>query len=193
MRGCLVEGAPAYVSFSPSPARKLSYTWHSIRLGQAMIGINTHLPNKLIEQALLKGLLEPFVQYSHIEKEKTIFPGTRIDFGLKSLQKTCFLEVKNVHYAEEGVALFPDSPTLRGIKHLKALIKSVENGHKAAVIYVVQRSDCYAFSFCDRFDPEYAKVAGEALSKGVDIYAYDFYINPTHIRLKGLLDLKTRK
>ena len=187
MRGCLEEGTPAFVEFNPSPKHKLDYTWHSVLLNNTMVGINTHLPNKIVDQALRQKLLLPFKDYAIIEPEKTIAPAVRIDFCLRSPNEICFLEVKNVHYAEKGIALFPDCPTTRGVKHLKTLIECANQGTRAALVYVIQRDDCHGFNFCDRFDPEYASVARQALKAGVEMYAFSVQLTSSYIALKGLL------
>lgn len=152
-----------------------------------MVGINTHLPNKIVGQALRQNLLTPFKNYTVIEPEKNIAPSVRIDFCLRRPHEVCFLEVKNVHYAEAGMALFPDCPTTRGVKHLKTLIECAKRGTRAAIVYVIQRDDCHGFNFCDRFDPEYANVARQALSAGVEMYAISVQLTPSSIAFKGFL------
>ena len=190
MRGCLDEGTPAYLSFNPSPKRKLDYTWHSVILGTTMVGINTHLPNKIVEEALRQKCLSPFAHYTTITREKALEPGVRIDFCLSTPLETCFLEVKNVHYAENKIALFPDCPTTRGVKHLKKLITCAKQGIRSAIIYVVQRDDCIGFNFCDRFDPEYANVAREALRAGVEMYAFSVQLTPSRVAFKNFLSFE---
>ncbi|TGW14939.1 DNA/RNA nuclease SfsA [Candidatus Hepatobacter penaei] len=192
MRDLLTPGSTVYVSHTISQTRKTPYTWESVMAGDTMVGVNTHRPNKLIHEALLKKKLSPFCDYDHVASEKMIAPHTRVDFKLSCPQKTCLVEVKNVHYREGDTALFPDSPTTRGAKHLEVLTHLAQQGQRCALIYVVQRDDCKNFDFCHHFDPNYARLAEKALSAGVEMYAYDFVLSSTSIALKGSLPFKGR-
>jgi len=187
MRGLLEEGRPVWLSDDQSPRRRYRYTWQAIKVDDTWVGMNTHLPNKLMKVALSKKLLEPFKGYEHVKSEVVVAPQVRFDFLLSNDKDKCYLEVKNVHYQEKGVALFPDSRTTRGLKHLEFLCQKVKEGIRAAVVYVVQREGCHLFDFGEAFDPCYAKGAQKALDQGVEMYAYTFSLKENGVFLGPLI------
>lgn len=190
MRGLLHEGSEVYVSYNPSPKRKYSYTWESTVQAGTMIGVNTHLPNKLVKRALEERLIPELLPYTQITAETGPSKDTRFDFFLSGNERPCYVEVKNVHYREGLCALFPDSPTIRGQKHVRCLGDMVAQGYRAVLLYMVQRNDCQSFSFQQPFDPLYAARAEEALKKGVEMYAYSVTLTPAGASLGERLSLK---
>lgn len=193
MRDLLVKDSVVYLSHDAHVKRKYPSTWQAVQQNNTLVGVNTHLPNKLIKAALLQKLLPSFDMFDTIRAEVAETKGVRFDFLLSSPSDMCYVEVKNVHYQEKGVALFPDSPTERGVKHLKALMEKVRLGHRAALVYAVQRDDCHAFDTCHTFDPLYDATAREALEVGVEMCAYAFTLTTKGVSLKGALDVVKKK
>lgn len=170
------------------------YTWEAVQVEKTIIGVNTHLPNRLIHRALQEETLLPFKGYTHIKKEVLIEKGWRVDFVVENpqTQQRFLIEVKNVHYDEKGVALFPDSPTTRGQKHIDKLCGCVTSGFaRAAIVYIVQRDDCMAFDFCAARDPLYTQKALHALKQGVAMYAYSVRLTAKGASLHKALPFKT--
>ncbi|MBQ6952067.1 MAG: DNA/RNA nuclease SfsA, partial [Clostridia bacterium] len=98
---------------------------------------------------------------------------SRLDFCVETDEDTWFVEVKGVTLEKDGHALFPDAPTERGIKHLHTLIQCVEEGHKAAALFVIQMKGVHSFSPHDLMHPAFGGALREAAAKGVEIWAYD--------------------
>lgn len=178
MLGLLDEGNTAYISPSDNPQRKLAYTLEMIEEKGHCVGMNTQHPNTLIKEVLEQKLIEELSEYEKILAEVKINKETRLDFALESpTLPPCYIEVKNAHYKVGNTALFPDAVTLRGQKHLKELMNLVDQGYKACMIYVIQRSDIDSFSFAKNIDPAYASFAKEAFDKGVHFMALSFDVN----------------
>ena len=90
---------------------------------------------------------------------------------------------------ESGAALFPDAPTSRGVKHMGSLVKAVEEGSRAAVIFVIQRGDALRFSPHEAADPDFAAAFRMALASGVEAYAYTCQVSPREIFLAGQIPI----
>lgn len=195
MQGVLTPGNTVWVSKSDDVKRKLPYTWELVDVDDVHVGINTQNPNRIVFDALVSGYIPQLAMYPVIKKEvKYGVENSRIDFLLTDHeQRLCYVEVKNVHYVkpEQGrrVAIFPDSETTRGVKHLKELMRMVDEGHRAVIVYCVQRSDCDAVRFGAEFDPVYATTAVQALNHGVDMIPYSCSISLSSIELYKPLDL----
>ncbi|MGL5784171.1 MAG: DNA/RNA nuclease SfsA [Alphaproteobacteria bacterium] len=194
MLGLTDPGTPVWLSQSDRPTRKLKYTWELVEDPQAgFIGVNTGNPNALVKKLLEQGGIPEFSAYPHVKAEVYAEPGSRLDFFLQGSEKTdasnlgCYIEVKNVHFKQATQALFPDSPTQRGAKHMEVLERLVERGFGAFVLYIIQRQDCSSFSLAAEFDPLYAKAASQAFEKGVQPLAYSCEISPLGIGLDARL------
>lgn len=195
MQGVLIPGNRVWISQSSDPKRKLPYTWELVEIDKTYVGVNTQNPNKIVAGALLSGYISSLASYSTIQAEvKYGIENSRIDFLLTDLhQNRCYVEVKNVHYVKEEttqrVAIFPDSETSRGVKHLNELMGMIDQGHRAVIIYCVQRSDCETMRFGMEFDPLYAKTAVKALKHGVEMLPYSCDITLSGINLYKPLNL----
>jgi len=133
--------------------------------------VDARLPNPLFAEAVAEGRLAAFAGVRVIEREVRR-GGSRIDFRLEGAWGARWVEVKSVTLVEDGVALFPDAPTGRGRRHLEELSALVREGQRAAVVFVVQRSDAEAFAPNSRADPAFAHMLAEAQALGVEVYAY---------------------
>lgn len=190
MTGVCTLGSPVCVSRSDSPKRKLAYTWEMIQVNDIWVGINTGLPNKVIKLALEQGKI-PELQgdYSQIRpevpygKEKK----SRIDFLLVDSHSPApiYLEIKNTTLSENNVALFPDTTTTRGQKHLRELINLLPDA-RPTMLYFINREDCLYFSPGDAYDPIYGQLLREAMQKGVRVLPCRFAISPQNISYLGL-------
>lgn len=197
MQGVLTAGNPVWVSKSSDPKRKLPYTWEFVDVDGTYVGANTQNPNKIVNDALTAGYIPELAKYTTIKPEvKYGTENSRIDFLLTDIHENrCYVEVKNAHFAQaekgQRVGIFPDSPTTRGVKHLEELMRVVDQGHRAVLIYCVQRGDCEALRFGAEFDPIYAKTAVKALKHGVEMLPYSCAITLNGITLYKPLKLIT--
>ncbi len=194
MIGLRDPGSPVQVSRSNNPKRKLAYTWEMIGVNSAnkltWVGVNTAMPNRIIKLALEQKLLPELVgRYDTIRSEVPC--GTekksRIDFFLSDRDTSTYLEVKSATWAEGNTALFPDTVTARGQKHLRELMGTLKTT-KAGILYFINRGDCDRFAPGDRRDPAYGELLREAIAKGVEVFPYRFEITPQGVYFRGLAD-----
>ncbi|AFZ54549.1 DNA/RNA nuclease SfsA [Cyanobacterium aponinum UTEX 3222] len=197
MIGLCKVGSRVMVSKSDNPKRKLAYTWEMIDVGEEnhpiWVGINTGLPNRIVKLALEKHIINELAhQYTQIKNEvKFGHDGkSRIDFVLKAeeSQPPIYLEVKNTTLAENNIAMFPDTETIRGQKHLKELIELSADA-KPVMLYFINRSDCKHFTVGREFDQIYGRLFDEALDKGVKILPCRFDISPQGINYLGIAQI----
>ncbi|MCB8764931.1 DNA/RNA nuclease SfsA [Planktothrix agardhii] len=156
--------------------------------GLIWTGVNTALPNKIINLALTEKLFPSLGNYSEIRKEVPYGMNlkSRVDFLLKGEDKPIYLEVKNTTWSDGKIALFPDTVTERGQKHLKELIEVVKQGDRAVMLYFINRGDCTEFAPGDTADPVYGQLLREAILVGVEILPCRFEITPEGIKYLGL-------
>ena len=176
----LLAPAPA----EASAARKTAYDLALVDANGVLTSADARLPNKLVAEALAAGRLPRFAAYTAIRPE-TGYGDSRLDFRLQSDHPTrcCYLETKSVTLVEGGIALFPDAPTLRGVKHLRSLMHAVAAGHDAAVIFVIQRADARAFAPHDAADPLLGETLRAAVAAGVSAHAYRCQVDERAISL----------
>lgn len=190
MKGCDRSGAPVRLSCSPNPDRKLPYTWELVQIDGYWVGLNTMLPNRLAEEAIMDGTVAELQGYERLRREVPYgSERSRIDLLLEGEQGRCFVEVKNVTLVENGRALFPDAVTARGQKHLRELMEVVRNGDRGVILFTVQRGDGRAVAPADAIDPAYGRLLREAVASGVEALAYRAVVEPEEIRLFERLEV----
>jgi sugar fermentation stimulation protein A len=172
MMGCKEPGSPVYISRSENLNRKLLYTWELIKTDGTWIGINTLHPNKLVPEAVESGVIAELSGYRSIRREVKVSAHARLDLCLEGNTGCCYVEVKNVTLATDGTAAFPDAVSERGTKHLKELMRLKRQGHRAAIVFVIQRSDCDNFRPADEIDGEYGRWLRRAVKAGVEALPY---------------------
>ncbi len=191
MLGCNLPGLPVYLSESPNPNRKLPYTWELVQVDGFWVGLNTMLPNRLAEEAILDGTIVELQGYERLRREVPYgSERSRIDILLEGEQGRCYVEVKNVTLVEGGLALFPDAVTERGQKHLRELMAVIRNGDRGVILFTVQRGDGAAVAPADAIDPVYGRLLREAVANGVEALAYRARVEPEAIRLTGRLAVR---
>jgi sugar fermentation stimulation protein A len=190
-KGCLQSGSDALLWDSEDSRRKRRYTWRAIRLGRIWVGTDTHLANRLVEELLRQGLLPCLSGYAVVRREQRLARGARADFLLQRADEFCFLEVKSATVVEKGVARFPDSVTPRGVKQLKELTRKAREGHRAVLLFVVQRDDAKEFSISGHY-PAYSNALKKALARGVEVFACALKVSPRGFGEPRLLSLSTR-
>jgi len=173
MLGLKEPGARVWLSQSDNPKRKLKYSWEVIEADGALVGINTAHPNRLVEEALEAGRIAGLGGFANLRREVKYGKNSRIDILLEDREGArTYVEVKNVHLMREtGFAEFPDSVTARGAKHLAELSDMVRDGHRAAMVFLVQRPDCVRLGLAGDIDPAYAAAFEIARAAGVEVYA----------------------
>ena len=178
MTGCLVPGTPSLLWDSTDRKRKRRYTWRAIKIEGLWIGTDTHLSNRIVEEALRLKLVPGLEAYSTLTREKLVESGFRADFFLSGSHGDCLVEVKSANVVENGVARYPDSVTPRGVKQLRSLTRQVLNGQRAVLIFLVQRADAESFVVASDHDAAYADVFAEAVTSGVEVLALGVSVSP---------------
>lgn len=189
MMGLTTPGSTVWVSTNESPTRKYRHTLEIVEAnignGPARVGINTGHPNRLVFEALTEGRLAPLTGYTTHRREVKYGVNSRIDILLEDETRgRCYLEIKNTHLLRrEGLAEFPDSVTARGAKHLRELAEMVREGHRAVMMFLVQRADAERCAIAADIDPAYAAEFELARAAGVEPLAYRCTIAPEEIAI----------
>ncbi len=163
------------------PHRKTRYDLIMAYFGNKLVSVDARLPNILVYEALLQRHLRQFGDCSFVHREAT-YGQSRLDFLLGGCP-SCLLEVKSVTLVRQGVAMFPDAPTLRGRRHLRTLMEARREGYRAAVLFVIQREDADCFSPNDEADSEFGSTLREAAQSQVDVYAHLCAVREDEVRL----------
>ena len=174
MLGVKEPGAEVWLSPARNPNRKLKYTWELVRADGGLVGINTSHPNGLVAEGIRTGAIPELAGYAELKREVKYGRNSRIDILLTDAGRPdCYVEVKNVHLMREpGLAEFPDSVTARGAKHLDELAEMVAAGHRAIMVYLVQRGDCDRVRMAADIDQVYDATLKRALGNGVEAISY---------------------
>ncbi|CCQ74764.1 DNA/RNA nuclease SfsA [Magnetospira sp. QH-2] len=193
MLSCKDPDSEVWLSPSDNPKRKLKYTWELIRIGEGLVGINTGRPNKLVAGAIIDGTLTELQGYETLKPEQKYGKNSRIDILLTDPNKPpCYVEVKNVTLMRDGANLaeFPDAVTTRGTKHLQELTDMVAEGHRAVMVYLVQREDCTSFRVAADIDPAYDAALKAATKAGVEALCYTCKLTPSGITVAHPLPIE---
>lgn len=174
MQGCAEAGMRVWLSPAANPARKLAWTWELVETAPGvLVGVHTGRSNPLVREAIELGRVPELKGYDAIRPEVKYGEGSRIDFLLQGPGRPdCYVEVKNVTAAVEGrIGYFPDAVTTRGARHLCEMSAMVVAGHRAVLVFCVQREDVDAVRPADHIDPDYGRALRAALAAGVEVLA----------------------
>ena len=184
MMGLLDKNNDAWVLKNNDPKRKLKYTLQILKTSKNIIGVNTHLANKLVLEGLNKNYFLEFKNVDKIESEKYYNNETRFDFLIEKNKQKIFIEVKNVTLIRDAkVSEFPDAITTRGSKHIKTLIDAHKKGYECYVLFLVQVENCKYFKIANDIDKEYYENYKIAKKSGVKFIAYNCKVGPREIKI----------
>ena len=190
MMGLLKKGNKVWLSKNDNPKRKLKYTLQIIKEKKSKVGVNTHLTNKIVLDALNKNLIKNFKNFK-IKQEVKFGNNTRFDFLVTKKTNKCLIEVKNVTLSrKKRVAEFPDAVTLRGQKHIEELLKAKQKGYEIYMLYLIQRDDCDRFELARDIDPKYCELLVKAYKKKMNILCYDCKFTSKGIKLNRKINIK---
>ena len=190
MKGLLDEGNEVYLLTNNNPKRKLKYGLEIIKTRKNLVGVNTHMANKIVQHGLENNLISELKNFNSIRPEVFFNKETRFDFLLEKNKKKSFIEVKNVTLFRDMVtAEFPDAPTSRGTKHLKTLIDAINKGYKAYLLFLVQIQKIKYFKIAKDIDEEYYKNYLIAKKAGVNFLAYRCKISAKEIIIEKKLKI----
>ena len=190
MKGLLDEGNEVYLLKNDDPKRKLKYTLEIIKAKGNLVGVNTHLANKIVKHGLSKNLINDLKKIKNIKPEVYFNKDTRFDFLIEKNNEKIFIEVKNVTlFRDEETAEFPDAITSRGSKHLITLIDAIKKGYKSYLIFLVQIQNMKKFKIANDIDSDYYKNYLIAKKAGVNFLAYRCNISPKRIFIEKKLKI----
>jgi sugar fermentation stimulation protein A len=189
MLGLVAPGSVVWLSRSDSPTRKYPHTWEMVEAdlgeGPVLVGINTGHPNKLVAEAIAQDRIEALGGYTTLRREVKYGEASRIDILLEDATKgRCYVEIKNVHLMRKaGLAEFPDCVTARGAKHLRELAHMAAQGHRAVMLFLVQRTDAKRFKLAGDLDPGYSESFDAATAAGVEAMVFRCRMSTEEIAL----------
>ncbi|EPX86978.1 DNA/RNA nuclease SfsA [Salipiger mucosus] len=190
MLGLKDPGLRIWLEPNDDPKRKLKFAWRLVEHEDgAFTGVDTGVPNRMLRAALEAGQVAGLEGYAAVRPEVRYGEKSRIDFLLESEGRPdAYVEVKSVTLSRRpGLAEFPDSVTARGAKHLAELSAMARAGHRAVMLYLVQRTDCAEVTLAADLDPAYAAAFAAAREAGVEVLAFDCAISPEGVGLGGAL------
>ena len=190
MKGLLEEGNEVYLLKNNDPKRKLKYGLEIINAQKNLVGVNTHMANKIVNHGLTNNLIKELKNNEKIKPEVFFNKETRFDFLTEKKKEKNFIEVKNVTlFRDDKTAEFPDAVTSRGSKHLLALIDAIKKGYKSYLIFLVQIQNMEYFKIAKDIDNEYYMNYLSAKKAGVNFLAYRCKISPKRIFIEKKLKI----
>ena len=190
MMGLLDQNNEVWISKNNDPKRKLKYTLEIIKAKDNLVGVNTHLANKIVYEGLSNNLINEFMNSDSIKPEVYYNKNTRFDFLVNKNNQNHFIEVKNVTlFRTNNVAEFPDAVTSRGSKHIKTLVDAIKKGYKSYVLFLVQIQNIENFQIAKDIDKIYYKNYLLAKKDGVQFLAYKCNIDTNSITIEKKLNI----
>ena len=190
MMGLLDKGNEVYLLKNDDPKRKLKYGLEIIKVGKNLVGVNTHMANKIVNHALKNGLIKELQNNDKINSEVFFNKETRFDFLVEKKKEKIYIEVKNVTlFRDKKTAEFPDAITSRGSKHLLTLIDAIKKGYKSYLIFLVQIQNMENFKIAKDIDDDYYKNYLIARKAGVNFLAYRCNISSKKIFIEKKLKI----
>ena len=183
----LTEGAKIYVQRSDNPLRKTKYDLISVYKGRELINMDSQAPNKVFGEWVTNG---GFADNISLLKPECRYKNSRFDFYMEADGRKIFAEIKGVTLEENGIVMFPDAPTERGIKHIRELCQCVEEGYEAYVFFIIQMQNCKYFTPNRKTHSEFAEALIEAEKKGVNIRGLNCIVKPDELKIDGPVEIR---
>jgi len=184
MTSCIEPNCSVWVTYHDNPKRKLKYTLELTKMGQNLICTNTGVANKISIEAIKDGTIKELQGYDNLTPEQKYGKNSRIDILLENENERCYVEVKSVSLRLDNTLAFPDAITTRGEKHLIELSNMVKQGHRAVMLYIIQRTDDLPFRLANEIDKKYANSFNQVSKLGVEALVYQSEISLEHIKVK---------
>jgi len=176
---------------SDNKNRKTGYSLITVKKGRRLVNMDSTAPNKVMKEALEKsGFSLPGLGALTFIKPETRFDESRFDLYLEAGEQKSFLEVKGVTLEEKGVALFPDAPTERGVRHMEELIKAKAEGFGAYLVFIVQMKGVNFFSPHTMMHPDFSSTLRTAYERGVRILCFDCRVTKNSLTLADPVPVK---
>ena len=181
MTSCIEENCDVWLTFHDNPKRKLKYTLELTLINENLICTNTGVANKIAIEAIKNGTIKELQNYTSLKPEQKYGQNSRIDILLENENEKCYVEVKSVSLKIDDYLAFPDAVTSRGTKHLNELYEMTLQGHRAVMLYIIQRTDILPFRLACEIDKKYCELFNEVTKKGVEVLVYQSNIDYENI------------
>jgi len=185
----LISDTTCYLSPAQSNQRKTKYTLTLVEYTPLsstkkpyLVCVDSHMANKVFWEAWKEGKIAALQKYQHAKREVAI-ERSRIDFAFFNDLETCFVEIKSVNLVTDKMAMFPDAPTSRGVRHIRDLISARSNGNAGMIVFIVLRSDANGFKPNMRQDPSFYQEIINAQNAGIRILCYSCTVTKKNLRL----------
>ena len=186
-RELLLPGVTLFLQETDNTLRKTRYSVIGVIKGERIINMDSQAPNKAVSEWLQSGGL--FRDITYLKAEKT-YGNSRFDFYLETTDRKIYMEVKGVTLEENGIVIFPDAPTERGVKHIRELCECAREGCEAFIVFVIQMKDVKYFKPNDVTDPEFGKALRDAARQGVQILAVDCEVSKDRMVIKDSVPVR---
>ena len=183
----LIPGTKVYIQRADNPDRKTKWDIIAVMKGDRLINIDSAAPNAVFGEWLRAGGLTGSMP--ELIRPETVYKSSRFDFYFEHAGKKAFAEVKGVTLEEDGVVLFPDAPTERGVKHLRGLTECVQDDYEAYAVFIVQMKGVKYFTPNRATHPEFADALKTAFDAGVNIIALDCTVTPDEISISDKVQI----
>lgn len=188
MLGIVDPGLAVWLLPWEGTKRKLAWSWELVRIGDGLVAVHTGNPNTLVPEALAAGKIPELAGYPSLRREVRYGKASRVDLLLEAPGRPiCYVEIKNVHLKCGDWAEFPDCVTARGARHMAELADMVRAGHRAVVLYVVQRADCRRFRVASDLDPAYHRALEAARAEGLEVLCYACQVSTDGVDIAAAL------
>jgi sugar fermentation stimulation protein A len=183
----LIPGAEVYLQKSDNPNRATKYDLIAVRKGERLINMDSNAPNKVFFEYLQSGA---YIKNITLIKPEARYGSSRFDFYVEAEGRRIFIEVKGVTLEENGVVMFPDSPTERGVKHLNELMRCASEGYEAHVVFVIQMNDVKYFTPNNRTHPAFGEALAAAKQAGVTVAAFDCEVGEDSLEIGNVVEVR---
>lgn len=185
-RELLIPGTTVFVQECDNPNRKTKYDLITVCKGEQLYNIDSQAPNKVFAEWILKS---KYFGDVNVLKPECRYDDSRFDFYIEAEERKIFIEVKGVTLEEDGVLMFPDAPTQRGVKHIKELCKCVEEGYDAYVAFIIQTEKVKYFTPNAHTHPEFAEALKVSKDKGVNILALNCFVTDNSLDINTFVPI----
>ena len=183
----LVPGAKIILQKSDNPERKTPYNLIAVWKGNRLINMDSQAPNKVVMEHLLSG---QYMEGITLIKPEAKYGDSHFDFYVEAGERKIFIEVKGVTLEEDGVVMFPDAPTERGVKHLRELAQCVREGHEAQAVFIIQMSDVRYFTPNNKTHQAFGKALTAAEKAGVKVVVFDCTVTENSLNIGNPVEVK---
>lgn len=186
-RELLTAGARVWLTESKNPARKTKYDLIAVQKDTMLVNLDSQIPNSAAAEWIRNGGLFPDLTTLRREVK---YGDSRFDLYLEHGDSKAFIEVKGVTLEMDGIAKFPDAPTERGVKHVQELIRCLDDGYEAYLLFVIQMQGVHCFEPNWATHPEFAEALQKAHGAGIKLLAYDCDVTPDSIQIRNPVPIR---